>query len=33
MHDKQIKENSELKNMGLIQPGNRLSVMPITKKE
>lgn len=30
---KQIKENPKLKNMRLIQRGNRLSVMPITKKE
>ncbi len=30
---KQIKENPKLRNMRLIQRGNRLSVMPITKKE
>jgi predicted RNA-binding protein with PUA-like domain len=29
----QIKTNSKLKNMRLIQRGNRLSVMPVTKKE
>jgi predicted RNA-binding protein with PUA-like domain len=30
---KQIKENSKLKNMRLIQRGNRLSVMPVTTQE
>ena len=29
----QIKANSRLKNMKLIQRGNRLSVMPVTKNE
>jgi predicted RNA-binding protein with PUA-like domain len=29
----QIKANPRLKNMKLIQRGNRLSVMPVTKKE
>jgi predicted RNA-binding protein with PUA-like domain len=29
----QIKENSRLKNIKLIQRGNRLSVMPVTKNE
>lgn len=28
-----IKANPKLKNMRLVQPGNRLSVMPITKDE
>ncbi len=28
-----IKNNSELKDMRLVQKGNRLSVMPVTKKE
>lgn len=30
---KETKENAKLKDMRLIQRGNRLSVMPITKKE
>jgi len=30
---KEIKENPKLKNMRLIQRGNRLSVMPVIKKE
>jgi len=30
---KKIKDNPKLKNMRLIQRGNRLSVMPITKEE
>lgn len=30
---KQIKENPKLKDLRLIQRGNRLSVMPVTKKE
>ncbi len=30
---KEIKENPKLKNMRLIQRGNRLSVMPVTKEE
>ena len=29
----EIKENSKLQNMKLVQRGNRLSVMPVTKKE
>lgn len=29
----EIKSNSKLKNMRLIQRGNRLSVMPVTKEE
>ena len=29
----QIKANPKLKNMRLIQRGNRLSVMPVTKNE
>ena len=30
---KKIKDNPKLKNMRLIQRGNRLSIMPISKKE
>lgn len=30
---KEIKENSKLQNMRLVQRGNRLSVMPVEKKE
>ena len=30
---KEIKENPKLQNMKLIQRGNRLSVMPVTKEE
>jgi predicted RNA-binding protein with PUA-like domain len=30
---KQIKNNSKLKDFRLIQRGNRLSVMPVTKDE
>lgn len=29
----EIKQNKKLSNMKLVQPGNRLSVMPITKEE
>ena len=29
----EIKENKKLKDMKLVQKGNRLSVMPVTKKE
>lgn len=29
----EIKENSQLQNMRLVQRGNRLSVMPVSKKE
>lgn len=29
----EIKDNSKLKDMKLVQRGNRLSVMPVTKKE
>lgn len=29
----EIKENKKLRNMKLVQRGNRLSVMPVTKKE
>ncbi|MCK5455843.1 MAG: EVE domain-containing protein, partial [Melioribacteraceae bacterium] len=30
---KEIKENPKLQNMRLVQRGNRLSVMPVEKKE
>lgn len=30
---KEIKDNRNLKNMRLVQKGNRLSVMPVTEKE
>ncbi|MDH7605859.1 MAG: EVE domain-containing protein [Melioribacter sp.] len=33
VHLEEIKKNPKLKNMKLVQKGNRLSVMPITKEE